>query len=45
MANSIGSIVANVTFGVAPTTNVDMLVYAETPGLLELDKLSAVTVM
>ena len=45
VANSIGSIVANVTFGVAPTTNVDLLVYAETPGLLELDKLSAVTVM
>ena len=45
VANSVGSIVANVNFAAAPAANVDMLVYAETPGVLEIDKLSAVTIM
>jgi hypothetical protein len=42
LANSVGSIVANLTFAAALTENVDMIVLAETPAILELDKLSGV---
>lgn len=45
VADSVGSIVANLTFAASTSTNADMIVYAETPGVLENDKLSAVTVM
>jgi hypothetical protein len=45
VASSVGSIVANVAFAAAQTVNVDMIVYAETPSVLELDKLSAATIM
>ena len=45
VASSVGSIVANLTFGTALGANVDMIVYSETPGVLEIDKLSAVSVM
>jgi hypothetical protein len=43
LANSVGSISANLTFAAATTVNIDMIVLAETPAVLELDKLSAVT--
>jgi len=44
-ANSVGSIIANLTFGTALTANVDMIVYAETPAVLEIDKLSSVSIV
>lgn len=44
-ANSVGSIVVNATFAAALLVNVDMIVYAETPAVLEIDKLSSVTVV
>jgi hypothetical protein len=44
-ANSNGSIVVTATFSTALTANVDMIVYAETPSILEIDKLSSVTIV
>jgi ribonucleoside-diphosphate reductase beta chain len=45
LANSVGSITANLTFAAATTANIDMIVLAETPATLEIDKLSGVTVL
>ena len=45
IANSVGSIVVNVAFGAVLAANVDMIVYAKTPSVLEIDKLSAVTLV
>ena len=45
LANSVGSIVANLTFATALTENVDMIVLAETPAILEIDKLSGVNLL
>jgi hypothetical protein len=44
-ANNTGSIVVNATFSAALTANVDMIVYAETPSTIEIDKLSSVTIV
>lgn len=44
-ANSTGSIVVNATFSAPLANNLDMIVYAETPTVLEIDKLSSVTVV
>jgi hypothetical protein len=45
LANSVGSITANLTFAEATTENIDMIVLAETPATLEIDKLSGVTLL
>jgi hypothetical protein len=45
LANSVGSISANLAFAAATTANIDMIVLAETPAVLEIDKLSAVTLL
>ena len=45
IANSVGSVVVNVAFAEGLGANVDMIVYAETPAVLEIDKLSAVTLV
>jgi hypothetical protein len=45
LANSVGSISANLTFASALTENVDMIVLAETPAILEIDKLSSVNLV
>jgi hypothetical protein len=44
-ANSVGSIVVNVRFAAALAAGVDMIVYAETPAVLEIDKLSCVSIV
>ncbi len=44
-ANSVGSLVVNVTFAEAPAATLDMIVYSETPSVLEIDKLNAVTIV
>jgi hypothetical protein len=45
LANSVGSVVANLVFDEALTDNVDMIVLAETPAILEIDKLSSVNLL
>jgi hypothetical protein len=45
LANSVGSIVANLTFAAALTENVDLIVLAETPAILEIDKLTSVNLL
>jgi hypothetical protein len=45
IANSVGSIVANLTFAAGLGENVDMIVLAETPAIIELDKLSGVNLL
>ena len=45
LANSVGSVVANLTFAAALAENVDMIVLAETPAVLEIDKLSSVNLL
>ena len=45
IANSVGSIVVSVAFAAVLEANLDMIVYAETPAVLEIDKLSAVSLM
>jgi hypothetical protein len=45
VANRVGSLTVNIVFSVAITANVDMIVFAETPATLEIDKLSAVTLV
>ena len=45
LANSVGSIVANLTFAEALTENVDLIVLAETPAILEIDKLTSVNLL
>jgi len=45
VANSVGSIVANLTFAEGLGENVDVIVLAETPAILEIDKLTSVTVL
>ena len=45
LANSVGSVVANLTFATALTENVDMIVLAERPAILEIDKLSSVSLL
>jgi hypothetical protein len=44
-ANSGGSIVVKATFGAGLAAAVDMIVFAETPAVLEIDKLSGVTLV
>ena len=45
LANSVGSIAANLTFAAALTANVDVIVLAETPAIIEIDKLSSVNIL
>jgi hypothetical protein len=45
LANSVGSVVANLVFATALTDNVDVIVLAETPAILEIDKLSSVNLL
>jgi hypothetical protein len=45
LANSVGSVVANLTFAEALAENVDMIVLAETPAIVEIDKLSSVNLL
>ena len=45
VANSSGSIVANLTFAAALTANADLIVLAETPAIVEIDKLSGVSIV
>jgi hypothetical protein len=45
IANSVGSIVANLTFAAGLGENVDMIVLAETPAIIELDRLSGVNLL
>ena len=45
VANSVGSIVANLTFADVLGENVDLIVLAETPAVLEIDKLTSVTIL
>jgi hypothetical protein len=45
LANSVGSISANLTFAAALTENVDMIVLAETQATLEIDKLQGVNLL
>ena len=44
-ANSVGNITVSLTFATAPIVTVDMIVYAETPSFLEIDKVSSVTIV
>jgi hypothetical protein len=44
-ANSIGSVVVNVKFGQALAAATDMIVFAETPAILEIDKLAKITLV
>jgi hypothetical protein len=44
-ANSVGSVVATVKFSAGLAAATDMIVYAETPAVLEIDKLSAATLV
>jgi hypothetical protein len=45
LANSVGSVVLNLTFAEALAENVDVIALAETPAILEIDKLSSVTLV
>ena len=45
VANSVGSIVANLTFADVLGENVDLIVLAETPAVLEIDKPTSVTIL
>jgi hypothetical protein len=45
LANSVGSVVLNLTFADALGENVDVIALAETPAILEIDKLSSVTLV
>ena len=45
VANRVGNITVNAVFTDVLGANVDMIVYAETPAVLEIDKLSAVTLV
>jgi hypothetical protein len=44
-AHSVGNLVVNVKFSVSLAAAVDMIVFAETPALLEIDQLSSVTLV
>jgi hypothetical protein len=44
-ANSVGSVVVDVKFSAGLAAATDMIVYAETPAIIEIDKLSAVTIV